>query len=224
MIKDIFTKKENQIMLGVVLLSIIFISFGFYSLNKKINENPRKIPNSIEEIVWDKYENKKYNFSLEYPEHFKMFEAEEDFSPVINFYFDEGKNNLPFDNFVNQSHISVYPEGILTINSDHLEYFETVDHVNPNGVKFALREYKKTNGEIWAIQAFPESVPDSWIDFGFIWISSRLEDKETICFDGGTKIDIEFCNPLEGDQFYAEGGVDTEFIQISREILDKFIF
>lgn len=226
MFKDILTKKENQIMIGVIVLSIILIMLGFYFLNKNGEDGlgPRDIPNSEKEIVWKIFDNNKFNFSLEYPEHFEYSTDSAEFGPVFNFYFDKGKNNLPFDIFVNQSHISVYPEGIRNIGLGHLEFYTERDFVNSKGIQFKLREYKTVDGDIWAILAKPENTPKSWVDFGFVWISSKIIDIKSRCFDGSAEKEVDSCNPLEGDQFYLDGKVDSEFISIGMEMLDKLSF
>lgn len=226
MLRDIFTKKENQVMIGVIILSILLIMIGFYFLNKN-GENglgPREIPNSKEEIVWKTFENKKYDFNLEYPEHFKNISDFVEFGPAFNFYFDKGKNELPFDTFVNQSHFSVYPEGLQNAGPGHLESFTESDFTNSAGTTFALREYKTIDGDVWAIMAFPKDIPGSWVDFGFVWISSRIKNMESKCFDGEFEKDTDYCNPLEGDQFYISGEVDSEFISVGRDMLDRFSF
>jgi len=226
MIKDIFIKKENQVMIGVVIISLFLISIGFYFLNKNGEDGlvPRNIPNSVETIKWKEYKNDKYNIDIQYPEHFKFFTETKTFGPAFNFYFDEGKNKLPFDHFVNQSHLSVYPEGVILLRPDHSEYYEQGDYTNSKGMVFLVREYKTYDKKTWAIMAKPKSVPKKWLEVGFIWISSEIKNKDAVCFDGDVKKSIDVCNVLEGDSFYVVGSVDEEFIKIGREILDKVSF
>jgi hypothetical protein len=226
MIKDIFTKKENQLMLFLIFFSALLILFGFYLLNKNGEEGlkPREIPNTQDEIVWEKFESREFNFSIEYPSYFKKFEDKITFGPAFNFYFDEKNNDLPFDIFVNQSHISIYPQGIINQGPGHLEYFEKTELINSRGIVFDLREYKTPEDVTWAIMAIPKNPPESWVDFGFIWISSEIKNMNTICFDGDIQKSIDFCNPLEGDQFYIDGGIDKSFIELGRKSLDTFSF
>lgn len=226
MFKDIFTKKENQLMFGLIFFSAFLIIIGFYLLNKNGEDGlePRKIPNSNEEIVWVDFVDNKYDFKIKYPKHFKVFENSKKIGPVVNFYFDNKDKELPFDNFVNQSHFSIYPQGIINQTIGHLEYFEQKDFTNSNGVEFNFREYKTKKDQTWAIMVIPKNVPKNWIDFGFIWISSEVKDMKTSCFDGEIEKELDFCNPLEGDQFYLDGEIDKDFIDIGKEMLDTFSF
>ncbi len=226
MIKDIFTKKENQFMLGLIVISVILVMVGFYFLNQKgdLGLESKKIPNTVDEINWIEIQDKSFSLELEYPEHFDFFEDESEIGKIYNFYLRNKDNKLPFDHFVNQSHFSVYPEGVILQGPDRLEYFEQTELTNINGITFDIREYKTRAGETWAIMAIPKEFPKKWSSAGFVWVSSEVKDGETVCFDGDNEISLNLCNPLEGDQFYLNGNVDEDFINIGREFINKINF
>jgi hypothetical protein len=226
MIKDIFTKKENQLMLFLVFISIVLVLIGFYFLNKGIEENnlPREIPSSNSEIKWTSFNDKYFALNVEYPEHFKIFERETDIGPAFNFYFDKKNEELPFTHFINHNHISIYPEGVVVLGPDRFEYFEQSEYENSKGVTFTVREYLTTEGDVWAIMAIPTELPKNWLSPGFIWVGSKVKNPTTVCFDGVFEKELDYCNPLEGDQFYLNGEINSEFIEIGREFLNRISF
>lgn len=226
MIKDIFTKKENQTMLILIIISVILIISGFYFLNKN-GENglePRKIPSSINEVIWKNYSNNEFGFKLEYPEHFNLYEGDASWGPAINFYLDKRPDILPISFYSNENinHISVYPLGVAA--GGPLGYFEESEYKNTNNFDFEVKQYKTYNGETWGASFKPKQTPDKWQPFGFIWISSKIDNKEYKCFNNSVEKDIELCDPYSGDEFYLIGEVDSEFVELSREIIDRLSF
>lgn len=224
MIKEIFSTKENQFMLILVLISLVLITFGFIFLFNGENDNgPRKIPNVETEIVWKRFESKKFNFVAEYPEHFLTFEDDKTFGPVFNFYFDIREGSLPLTNLSEESHISIFPTGIPVGGDPNMEFVQS-DYKNKNNIEFTLKEYKTYSGKTWAIMAIPKITPKNWKEWGFIWVSSKIKDAKFRCFDGVIEIAVDSCNPFEGDKFYKEGEVDDDIIKIGKEFLDKVNF
>jgi hypothetical protein len=225
MIKEIFSTKENQFMLALVLVSLVLITFGFFFLfrDKDNDLGPRQIPNSEEEIVWKKFENKKFNFTVEYPEHFLVFEDYKTFGPVFNFYFYVKEESLPLTNLSEESHISIYPTGVPVGGDPNMTGIES-EYKNKNNVEFNIKEYKTYRGKTWAIMATPKNTPKNWKEWGFIWVSSKIINPEFKCFDEKKQISADFCNPFEGDLFYKEGEVDDDIIKIGREFLDRINF
>lgn len=225
MIKEIFSAKENQFMLGLVLMSLVLIIFGLVFLfnDQNSDSGPRKIPNSEDEIVWIKFENKKFNFIAEYPKHFLVFEDDQKFGTVFNFYFDVKQSLLPLTNLSEESHISVYPTGV-PIGGNPDTNFVSSDYKNKNNIEFTIQEYKTYSGKTWAIKAIPKMTPKNWKEWGFIWISSKIKNQTFRCFDGKIEITTDSCNPFEGDEFYKEGEVDDDIIKIGREFLDRINF
>jgi hypothetical protein len=224
MIKEIFSTKEKQFMLILVLVSLVLITFGLIFLfNDNDNLGPRKIPNSETEIVWKKFENKKFNFVAEYPEHFLTFQDDKTLGPVFNFYFDVKESLLPLTNLSEESHISIYPTGIPIGGDPNMEFVES-DYKNKNNVEFTLKEFKTYSGKTWAIMATPKITPKNWKEWGFVWVSSKVKNQTLRCFDEKIEIAIDSCNPFEGDKFYKEGEVDDDIINIGRDFLDRIKF
>lgn len=218
-------------MIGLILLSVVLIVIGFYLLNKN-GENglePRKIPQNNNEIVWENFENRKFDIQLQYPEHFKTFEFKGDdtMGPIINFYFDNEGEGLPidFDDSLSgdaPNNISIFPEGVLGRGIS--VYHERVEYTNENGVEFELYEFKTPSDETWSIMAIPKTEVDSWTNYGFIIVSSKVKNKANKCLSGGVEKAIESCDPYSGDIWYLDGDVDSEFVEVGREFLNRFNF
>lgn len=225
MLREIFKTKENQFMLALTGVSVVLITFGIFFLfsNDKNVSGPRKIPNSIEEINWKKFENKKYNFTVEYPEHFLFFEDYKNLGPVFNFYFEAKDSKPPLSNLVNESHISIYPMGVFEQGNTDI-YYEQKNYINKNNIEFVLREYKNYSGKIWAIMAIPSKPPQNWKEWGFIWISAKIYNPSFRCFDGVIEISVDSCNTFDGDKFYKEGKFEDDIIIIGKEFLDRINF
>lgn len=220
MLKDIFNKKENQVMLVVVLLSIVLILIGFYLLQKsnEFEATPRQIPNDVSEIKWKEFENTKYNFVLSYPEHFIFAKDDETYGPVFNFYFNTKEEEPPLTHLMNESHFSIYPLG-LPVQGTTLSFSESI-FTSESGQAFTLKDFQTLEGDTWALMAVPVDTPLTWKSWGFVWISSRVSDREYKCYEGGVEIEFELCNPLEGDQIEVSGEVDKDFIETGRAILN----
>jgi hypothetical protein len=222
--KDIFKKRENQVMLGIIILSIVLIIFGFYLLNKNGDGGlaPRKIPSSDEEIIWKEYQNKKYSFKVEYPEHFRVYEDGNLGGPAINFYFQNEESDLPLSYTSNESQISIFPLGISSGGANLT--FEVGEWTNGNGLVFETKDFKTFEGELWGRMLIPKETSEKWNSFGFIWIGSRIKDLNYRCFDGETEKDVSICNVFEGDQIFKDGEIDKEFLQVGEEFLNRIEF
>lgn len=224
MIKEIFSKKENQLMFIFAIFAISFIFLGFYLLNKNTDDGlqPPKIPNTLEEIVWKNYKSKEFNFSVDYPEHFEVFEGEISGDPVINFYRKIYNKKLPILFETNESQFSIYPKGLSKggANLTSVKGF----YENKNGIKFNTWEYKTTQGKTWGIIFFPIEIETLKNSAFFIWISSKIQNPEYKCFSGGIAKDISVCDVYEGDEIYIDGEIDEEFLEIGKEFLNRIIF
>jgi hypothetical protein len=222
MLKEVFKKRDNQFMLGLIAVSLMLLFFGLFLLNDNDIESPKKIPNSVDNIIWSKYENKKFNFTVFYPEHFNIFEGEIEGDPAINLYYRIFDSELPLNYVYNQSHFSIYPLG-LAFGGANLTYIDG-EFKNSKGLEFKTKEFRTTDGETWGVMYIPQNTPKGWNETGFIWISSRLKNLEYECLSNGVKSDAVLCNILEGDQIFQKGDIDNEFLNISKEILNKINF
>jgi hypothetical protein len=222
MLKEIFKKKDNQFMLILIVVAFFFLFVGFYLLKDKNLDNPNKIPNSIEEVVWNKFESKKYNFNLNYPEHFELYEGNLNGDPAFNIYFRIYDKELPLSYTSNQSQFSIYPLG-LAFGGANLTYIES-EFKNENNLEFKTKEFKTLQGETWGVMYVPKDTPKGWNETGFIWISSRIKKMEFECLSNGVKKDSALCNIYEGDQAFKKGEIDKDFLSIGEEILNKINF
>lgn len=224
MLNEIFNKKENKVMLWVVCLSIIFVFFGFYLLDKNDQSlEPRKIPNTIEDIEWVSFNDKKYSIDLEYPNHFNEFEYKKDNDVIYNFYFNLKKDEKPLYFDSNESHLSVYPKGSKNLTQGLA--FKNSVYENNKSVKFNLFEYSNVKGVVWGVMAVPVETPENWDPKGFIWFSSRLIDQEIKCFNNSVEKDLNSCEPYNGDQIIKSGDViDKDMIDIGFDFLDRINF
>lgn len=121
----------------------------------------------------------------------------------------ERDTNLPYTHFSNESHVSVYPEGIPTegLFADRADFdLETT---------FPVREdtavvYTLADGTPFAayVQPTVAMLPENWEEWGFIFIRARIDGMRTYCTRNGVEISESECDPLASDdEVHYEGSV-----------------
>lgn len=219
-INEVF-KRKYLVVTILLILAAIFLTIGIIKLNNQTIK-PGIVEKSIEQENWTKYTNKELNFTISFPDSWKIYEDMSDVnSPKINVYKPKYKNNLPFDNLSPETNISIFPKGIAT------------DAVvgRTQDVKFELQEktsksfdYLLSNNVAWASYITFLNVPKSWKPWGFIWINTEINNLKYSCKSGNEIVPIESCNTFEGDILERQGSIDKDTRNTQLKILSTFKF
>jgi hypothetical protein len=221
MIIDQVFKKKYLVVVVLLTLAAISLAIGLYKLsNQKIE--PGTVEKSTEQENWTKYTNKDFNFTISFPDDWKVYEdLTNSDSPKINIYKPKYKNNLPFDNFSPETNISVFPKGLPT----DAVMGKTQD------VNFSLKEktsksfdYVLKNNLAWASYISFLEAPKAWQSWGFIWLNSEIKNLKYSCKSGQKEVELEACNTFEGDILERQGVVDKEIRDTQLKILSTFNF
>lgn len=222
MIKEFFVKKENILILLVALLSIFCIILGFLLLFfKSDSSTPKIVPLNIYDIEWEDFNSKVLDKNIQYPNHMFIFEQRETDGVGVVVSEIQTKDFLTY--FTNQSHVSIYPEGI----DNQLFYGKTKEskYTSSTGQDFKRTEYFTVDGDIWAIKLDPEDKKVFGQTRGFIWIQSGIKKKEQMCISSkGVLINNINCDPYSGEQPVFKGEVSDQFIRFGYEIINKNSF
>ena len=212
------TKRGNIIAWIVILL--VFVC-GIWLLFSRDGATPID-----ESSTWKEYRNTKYGFEMKYPPGWEVTEKSDNISGPWFTIFDASEtpkvNPPPYDHFTNQSHVSLYPNGIPTEGVIGTSATSSVEF--PISLNQA-RDYLLENGSAFATFASPKSAPASWGPAGFIWMRVRVPDLREACERGGKEISIEFCDPLGGeDEIVRYGSVDEDIYEIEKQIIATLRF
>jgi hypothetical protein len=223
MIKEFFRKKENIFIILIAVVSLLFVLLGFLFLFFKSDpsDGPKRIPNSITDIVWESFDSKLISNKLQYPEHMHVSEQKEETGVGINVAEFEPREFLTY--FSNQNHVSIYPGGIDV----PLFYGKTreSEYTSSTNQSFMRTEYLTTDNQVWAVMLVPKEQYENWQARGFIWIQTRVQDRETMCLSNtGILIDSVDCDPFAGEKTVYSGTVSDKFIRVGYEIVNKNSF
>jgi hypothetical protein len=220
MINLIFKRKYSVVII-LLLLATLLLAVGLFKLLKPTMK-PGTIENSTEQANWVKYTNTDFNFTISFPENWKIYEDLSDAkTPKINIYQPEYKTTLPLDNFSKESNVSIFPKGLPT------------DAVmgQTQGVNFNLVEktdkafdYLLTNKMAWASFITFANPNKTWEPWGFIWLNTEIKDMTYKCKSGDKEVALDICNTFEGDILERQGSIDKEVRNTELKILSTFKF
>ncbi len=221
--KDFFAKKENIFIIATsaVCLLLILIGFFFLFLKPDTNDGPKRIPASVSEILWDTFSSDVISDKIEYPQHLHVSERKDQAGTSVTFAEFEPKEFLTY--FSNQNHVSIYPDGI----GAPLAYGKTREdeYVSTSSQVYQRIEYLTSSDEVWGVMLVPKAQYKNWQSRGFIWIQSRLKDRETFCMsESGDVIESVDCDPFIGQKTVYSGTVSDQFIRTGYEIVNKNSF
>lgn len=215
MIKKLFFKKHIIfIIIAILVILLIFSLFKMFSEGQNFGTILQK-PDT-----WNTYKNEKYGFSVEYPRGWKVAEDFSENEPKINIYKSEFKSTPPYDHFSDVSNVSIFPHG-LGIEG-------VIGQSRESTIKFNYEiedslDYLTKGGDVWASYINLKQEPsEEWKDWGFIWVKNKIIEPTYTCSRNGVQINIEECNPYDGDEFERNGAVDSEIQKIQEKILSSF--
>ena len=181
---------------------------------------------------WQTYTNRKYNFSLEYPNGWWIAEnAGKPGAPVINIYNVEfnGPFDLPLTMNADPqiSHISFFPHGPnlkaasginVSLNEVNAPITFAPDSINSIA-------YQLNDGQLWGYLLKPEVLPDNWTKDGFIFAQISVKNLKMKCFDeSGKEKSITNCEPRNGDRIIRYGLVNKADRILIQHILSTLYF
>jgi hypothetical protein len=218
MIKNLINKIKNKKRLTYILASIVLIIFIGTAIFSPKDRAGITI-DSAEKRNWKVYENKNFGFSIEFPVGWKIHESVNTDYPSINIYRQEFRKTPPFDPFSGVTQISIFPKGLPTelpvgqIKDSELEFkLDTIKKV----------DYKLTNDQIWATYVNLEKLNRNWSKDGFIWIETKIDNRENSCTRNNSPISFEECNPYGGDIFEISGKTNDGLRRAQNQILETF--
>lgn len=223
MIKEFFTKKENLFIILVGGISIACITLGFVLLFLKpeVDNGPRRIPNSVTDIVWADFDSDIIEGKLQHPEYMQVREQKEEEGVGINLSEFEPREFLTY--FSNQNHVSIYPDGLDT----PFFYGKTREneYTSSSGQGFIRTEFLTVDGDVWAVMLVPKEQFGNWQSRGFVWIQTRITNRLDLCISTtGVVIDSMDCDPYAGNKTVYDGEVTDKFIRMGYEVVNKNSF
>lgn len=209
---------KKGILIGVVIL-IVALTWVF----NREEEVPSKLVKDLDTNLVT-YTNEAYNFSLEFPNTWNLFEDFESGSPIINIYKRVPGINPPYDHFSAVPHVSIYPNGLPTegLVGEIVDVTESQKYINEDVAE--VGEYVLDNGDVWARFITFKKVPKSWQSWGFVWARGEVKEYEEFCFSNGEEISVYECNVFNGDEIVRGGNISNGVNEIELEILKSFRF
>lgn len=182
---------------------------------------------------WQTFTNRRFHFSLEYPEQWWIAENKGELGPsVINLY------NAAYDEYfelpltINEdprvSHISFFPEGFgiskptgTVVPIGEVDISITFAPDSMNSVAYQLND-----GEVWGYLLKPKVLPPGWSRDGYIFVQISVQDLQLKCFDAsGKEKAVGSCNPIDGgDRIIKYGTVDKTDRQLINQMLSTIYF
>lgn len=208
--------KKTLIFVCFIILGIIIILFGIESLDT----GSIKGEVEISEInpTFNTYTNLEYGFKIDFPSDWKIYENFEDVSPTINIYLPKEDVSPPFDHFADINNVSIFPKGLQTeaVIGQHQDSELDLDISIGES-----RDYLLEDGTIWASYINPD-LEDPWKPWGFIWTRNIINNVEYKCLRESQQVELDTCNPFQGDEFVRSGDIDQEVRETAEEIVNSF--
>ncbi|HMP67488.1 MAG TPA: hypothetical protein PKA60_01955 [Candidatus Paceibacterota bacterium] len=209
-----FNKKFLIIFL-IIILSISYFIFG--------NSQNGTISTSHNNSTWNTYTNKYFDFQIDFPSNWRVYEDFQSDLPVINIYKSTFDKNPPFDYFSNADVIVIFPLGF---NSEVLvgQIIDSQIELNSELEIDKKIEYVLDNNEPFASAITFSKVPKNWKKWGSVWSVSEVKNIDYFCRRDNVRISLENCNPFDEDVFARMGEIDQDTKKIQQEIIKSFSF
>ncbi len=190
-------------------ISILLFIFLVYFFIQKDNGNDG----------WSLYTSSKYQFQINYPTKWKIYENNDDIDPVIMFYPPES-TGIPESFMVNSTGIFVYPHGY---KSESLGTESKLNSEKSNDtLKYTEYALDATNEIFASMIKFEGKYPSSWSQDGFIIGRQFVSDFKIECVN---KMDKNKCDAFAEDTFVVKGVImDYTFASRITSILSSFSF
>jgi hypothetical protein len=205
----------------IVLLIILLVGAGYYIYTAYTapvlpQEQVVNVPdnNTPEAPEWNVYTNQDYDFQISYPSGWQVASETAAGEPRISIY---RTGNPPYSHHVNATQVSIFPKGLGTEGAAG-ENRPAVDDLT-SAIERNPREFFLTTGSPYAYFMGFQTHPATWEDYGYVWASVFVENKETKsdCPGlGGT------CDPFSTAK--VTGTINPDEFETVKEILKTFKF
>lgn len=212
------------ILMGILVLVGAVLGFLiFYQENKDTSPDLRPENDEGRQVEAETYTSTQYNFTVTVPDGWEVYEGEVVTVPAITLYPTEERDpQKTYDHFTNETHVSVYPQGIPT--EGVFAQTRPLDVSVQESISDNSRAYMLDNGDIFARYILLENAPEDWNESGFMWTRLSIEDQRTGCITADGYTESEECDPLMGDEVVMIGEVETEYTEDIRTIVESFTF
>jgi hypothetical protein len=204
--------------LGLAVIIIVIGGLYWYvSQNELVPENQNQ-----EEIEGGALESAEHGFSLSYSEGWQVADSMLPYVDSYNVYIPVEGEVPPFTHHNNVTNVSIFPDGVPTEG-----VFSQIAPINftagfeisqENSIMFVLDD-----GTPFAAYIRPVTLPVGWTEPGFVWVRIRVENLNASCFDDGTAVPLEQCDPFTGHEVRWSGTVNPEHWQEAFEVLNSMM-
>ena len=211
----------------IIYLFLILLSFS--SCKEKQGEEREAEKNKTLDTLesHNQFVSEKFQLVLEYPENFEISEDSlPGKAPLINVFRKGNKDKPPFGihEDLENAYISFLPKG-FGVDGPSSTQKSVEEFGNPLPLSFEINEnksrvYLMNNGEVWGFYIRFTTPPESWGEFGGIFISYTVRDFKARCKNSrDEEKPMEQCDPMAGDEVLYFGEVDKK----SKKEIDKIL-
>lgn len=214
---------NNFVIISLILIAVAVTSVWMFGDTFKTVEDSSEFKYD----EWKTFTSEEFSFSIKCPEDWQYsIDTERPFAPMFSFFIpnDDIGDDGPFDHhYVGIDHVSVYPYGIPTEG-----VFGQTISVSEDWRSDITREsslYVLEDNTPFAAYLRFEQVPESWEDWGFVWVRSIVEDEQVVYLVDGEEVD-RLVDPL-GDprvEVVRRGEVNKDAWNILRKVVESIEF
>ncbi|WP_157893283.1 Gmad2 immunoglobulin-like domain-containing protein [Salegentibacter sediminis] len=208
---------------------ILLVLLIFSSCKEKSEKEPEteKTETTPDGESLKNYSSPDFQLRFEYPDNYKVIEDSlPGKAPVINVFRKNNPGEPPFvihEDFGN-AYISFLPRGYGVDGPSGVQK-SLEEFGNPLPLSFEIdkqksRVYLLNNGELWGLYLRFATPPETWSEYGGIFVRYKVRDFEARCKSSANKeIPMEECDPLGGDEILYFGKVEEK----SKQEIDGII-
>lgn len=215
-----------------IYILVVFLSFLSCKEKPDKELKTRENRSSAVKKSSKQYNSKDFQLVFEFPEN---YEVREDSlagkAPVINVFRKNNTGTPPFgihEGFEN-AYISFLPRGFGVDGPSGIQK-KMEEFSNPLPLSFGIdkqksRVYLLNNGEVWGFYLRFATPPETWSEYGGIFVRYKVRDFEARCKTSENKeTPMEECDPLGGDEILYFGKVEEKSKQEIGEIIKSLWF
>lgn len=177
------------------------------------------------------YTNSKWQFSVKYPEGYRVFEAEIAGVPVVNIYSASNSYNPPLGihEKADKAYLAVLPQGLgvdgpsgkrKKLSETEEDYFPELQLNKDQSIAYFLE-----SGEPWAFFLNFQEQPKNWSEYAGVFVHFKIENFESICLDkNGNKVSMEDCAPPGDEHIILKGDIEKDSRDKLMQIVKSFSF
>lgn len=177
---------------------------------------------------WQTFESEEYGFSIEYPQDWEVATSSDEMITPRFVFYEPPKAvdaTLPYDHFVNDTFVGIYPEGIPTEALQGTRGLITEDAPTLSITQDSL-EYETEDGTPFVWWLVFSNTPESWGSSGYAWGRAEVANYDTVCIQNGEEVGTNACDfpQQEGAGIVHRGDVNSEDWQMVKDVLKSITF